>query len=99
MLSFFFAYLNSLYVLMDNRLHSISFPLISSGILGGSLSTPVAASAKQCCRAYTKFVAGYPDYDVDVNLCAFSTTKMQEVQKVFDNMIKIKGSADRKSVV
>ena len=33
----FDAYYNSLYVLMDNGLHSISFPLISSGIFGGSL--------------------------------------------------------------
>ena len=52
----FDAYYNSLYVLMDNGLHSISFPLISSGIFGGSLDNPAAESAKQCCRAYKKFV-------------------------------------------
>ena len=44
----FDAYYNSLMVLMNNNLHSISFPLISSGIFGGSLSNPVAESTKQC---------------------------------------------------
>lgn len=83
----FDAYYNSLYVLMDNGLHSISFPLISSGIFGGSLENPVAESTKQCCRAYKKFVADYPNYDVDVKLCAFSAKEMQEAQKVFDSMI------------
>ena len=78
----FDAYYNSLYVLMDNRLHSVSFPLISSGIFGGSLENPVAESTKQCCRAYKKFVADYPDYDVDVKLCAFSAKEMQEAQKL-----------------
>lgn len=47
----FDTYYNSLYVLMGNGLHSISFPLISSGIFGGSLENPVAESTKQCCRA------------------------------------------------
>ena len=82
----FDAYYNSLYVLMNNGLHSISFPLISSGIFGGSLDNPVAESTKQCCRAYKKFVADYPNYDVDVKLCAFSAKEMQEAQKVFDGM-------------
>lgn len=83
----FDAYYNSLYVLMDNGLHSISFPLISSGIFGGSLDNPVAESTKQCCRAYKKFIADYPNYEVDVKLCAFSAKEMQEAQKVFDSMI------------
>ena len=83
----FDAYYNSLYVLMDNGLHSISFPLISSGIFGGSLDNPAAESAKQCFRAYRKFVSDYPNYDVDVKLCAFSVKEMQEAQKIFDSMI------------
>lgn len=82
----FDAYYNSLSVLMDNGLHSISFPLISSGIFGGALDNPVAESTKQCCRAYKKFVAAYPDYQVDVKLCAFSANEMKEAQKVFDGM-------------
>ena len=58
----FDAYYNSLRVLMENDLHSISFPLISSGIFGGSLSNPAAESTKQCCRAYKKFIEDNPDY-------------------------------------
>lgn len=83
----FDAYYNSLYVLMENGLHSISFPLISSSIFGGNLVNPVAESTKQCCRAYSKFIADYPDYEVDVKLCAFSKKEMQDAQTVFANMI------------
>lgn len=84
----FDAYYNSLKVLMDNDLHSISFPLISSGIFGGSLSDPAGESTKQCCRAYLKFLADYPHYDVEVKLCAFSTKEMQAAQVVFNGMTK-----------
>ena len=74
-------------MLMDNGLHSISFPLISSGIFGGSLDNPVAESTKQCCRAYKKFTSDYPDYDVEVKLCAFSQKEVHEAGKVFVSMI------------
>lgn len=84
----FEAYYNSLKVLMDNGLYSISFPLISSGIFGGSLSNPVAESTKQCCRAYNKFIADYPDYNIDVKLCVYLPEKMQDAKIVFDSMIK-----------
>ena len=47
-LELFNSYYNSLVLLKDNGLHSISFPLISSGIFGGNLSNPAAESAKQC---------------------------------------------------
>ena len=78
----FDAYYNSLKVLMDNGLHSISFPLISAGIFGGSQADPAGESAKQCCRAYLKFLADYPDYPVDVMLCAFSQQEMKAAQAV-----------------
>ena len=80
----FDAYYNSLVVLMENDLHSISFPLISSGIFGGGLSDPVGESTKQCCRAYQKFVSDYPDHIVDVKLCAYTAQSMQQAQVVFD---------------
>lgn len=83
----FDAYYNSLYVLMDNGLHSISFPLISSGIFGGALSNPAAESTKQCCRAYLKFISDYPNYMIDVKLCAFSASEMQAAIPVFNSMI------------
>lgn len=76
------AYYNSLVVLMENDLHSISFPLISSGIFGGNLDNPVAESTKQCYRAYKKFIEDYPSYDIDVKLCAFTDESMREALKV-----------------
>ena len=79
----FNAYYNSLVVMMDNRYHSISFPLISAGIFGGSLSNPVAESTKQCCRAYKKFVRDYPNYDIDLRLCAYSAREIVEARKEF----------------
>lgn len=76
-LELFNAYYNSLIVLMNNNLHSISFPLISSSIFGGNLPNPVGESSKQCGRAYKKFIQDYPDYDVNVMLCAFKSSEYQ----------------------
>ena len=81
----FDAYYNSLKVMMDNGYHSISFPLISSGIFGGSLADPVAESTKQCLRAYKSFTFDYPDYDIDVKLCAFGQQEMIKAQSEWDN--------------
>lgn len=80
----FDAYYNSLKVMMDNGYHSISFPLISSGIFGGSLANPVAESTKQCLRAYKSFTANYPDYDIEVKLCAFGNNEMIKAQNEWD---------------
>lgn len=80
----FEAYYNSLKVMMDNGYHSISFPLISSGIFGGALENPGAESTKQCCRAYNKFIEDYPEYDIEVLLCAFSADQMKKAQIAFD---------------
>lgn len=77
----FDAYYNSLKVMMDNGYHSISFPLISSGIFGGSLANPVAESTKQCIRAYKQFVSDYPDYDIDVKLCAYGQNEFVKAQQ------------------
>ena len=79
----FNAYYNSLKVLMENGYHSISFPLISSGIFGGTLENPVAESTRQCLRAYKKFTEDYPEYDVDVKLCAYTASEMQKAQQEF----------------
>ena len=65
------AYYNSLLLLKENELHSIAFPLISSGINGGLLENPVLESTKQCIDAYNDFI-NKNDYDIDVTLCAFS---------------------------
>lgn len=83
----FDAYYNSLMILMENNMHSISFPLISSGIFGGTLADPVGESTKQACRAYKKFIADYPDYDVEVKLCAFGAHEMVAATTVFDKSL------------
>ena len=79
-LELFNAYYNSLVLLKDNNLRSISFPLISSGVFAGKLPNPAGESAKQCGRAYKKFVQDYPDYEVDVMLCAFFQKEFQNAQ-------------------
>ena len=79
----FKAYYNSLVVLMNNELHSISFPLISAGIFGGSLNNPPAESTKQCLKAYNKFIKEYKEYNIEVLLCAYSEKEMIEAEKVF----------------
>ncbi|MCR5615043.1 MAG: macro domain-containing protein [Saccharofermentans sp.] len=76
----FDAYYNSLVVLKDNGYHSISFPLISSGIFGGALTNTVAESTRQCVRAYRKFCSDFPDYNVDVILCAFKNIEFMAAQ-------------------
>ena len=79
----FDAYYNSMLVLMNNNLHSISFPLISSGIFGYGLDNPVLESTKQCVRAYKKFVKDFPNYYIKVKLCAFSSSEMLDAQNIF----------------
>ena len=80
----FDAYYNSMKVLMENGYHSISFPLISSGIFGGALEDPAAESTGQCIKAYKQFVTDNPDYDINVKLCAFTTSEKQSAEKVFN---------------
>ena len=78
------AYYNSMVVLKDNGYHSISFPLISSGIFGGNLPDAPGESARQCLRAYDKFVKDYPDYDIDVKLCAYGQSEMASAMAAFE---------------
>ena len=80
------AYYNSLGVLRDNGYHSIAFPLISSGIFGGSLPDPAGESTKQCMRAYRKFTEDYPDYEIDVKLCAFTDSELKSALKMWESM-------------
>lgn len=77
------AYYNSLKILMENNLHSISFPLISSGIFGYGLNEPAKVSAKYCLEAYNDFINDYKDYDINVKLCAFSKEEYREAIEVF----------------
>ena len=75
----FLAYYNSLRVLKENNLHSISFPLISSGIFGGELSHPAVESVKQFLNAFEQFQLENQDYEVEAMICAFSKEQMKEI--------------------
>lgn len=88
------AYYNSLVVLMNNGYHSISFPLISSGIFGGNLSNPVAESTKQCCRAYKKFSEENPTYNLNVYLCAYSSSEYETAKEVFSSFFTDRAPSD-----
>ena len=76
----FYAYYNSLKVLKENNLHSIAFPLISSGIYGGNLETPVTNSFNMFVKAYNKFVEDNSDYEINVKLCAFTDNEYEEIR-------------------
>ena len=78
------AYYNSLLVLKDNNLHSISFPLISSGIFGGNLDNPVIVSTQSCLKAYFKFMNEYKDYKVNILLCAYSSKEYEDALEIFN---------------
>ncbi len=78
------AYYNSLTVLMENGLHSISFPLISAGIYSGNLERPAFISAQSCLRAYNDFKKMHPDYEIDLSLCAFSAGEYSEACKCLE---------------
>ena len=77
------AYYNSLVVMMENGYHSISFPLISSGIFGGNLRDPVKVSAIRCSKAARYFAAKNPNYDVEIRLCAFTDSEYNSAKEFF----------------
>lgn len=75
------AYYNSLRVLRENKLHSISFPLISASIFGGKLPNAPATSADSCVKAYMRFTETFPDYNIDVTLCAFTDKEVRQIEE------------------
>ena len=78
----YLAYYNSLKLVKENNMHSISFPLISSGIFGYGLDNPVKTSVEQCIKAYNDFIKNN-DYDISVSLCCFSDNEYEEAKKLF----------------
>lgn len=89
----FNAYFNSLEVLKENGLHSVAFPLISSGIFGGRLENPVKESVSQCIKAYRKFVEENEEYEIDVVVCAFTVEEMEKCEKfgklIYNSKMKV----------
>lgn len=79
----FGAYYRSMEVLRENGYHSISFPLISSGIFAGNLADPAGESADRCLEAYKKFTKEYPDHLLEVLLCAYGAREYERAKEVF----------------
>ena len=48
------------------------------------MENSAAESTKQCVRAYNKFVQDYPEYEIDVKLCAFGQSEFLEAKAVFE---------------
>ena len=92
----FDAYYNSLCILKENNLHSISFPLISAGIFGYGLENPPLESAKRCTQAYQYFTKENPNYNIDVILCAYSDNEMIEATKEFNLYNFVNSEKNRK---
>ena len=78
----FDTYYSALNLLKENNLHSISFPLISSGIFGGNLENPAKTSAEQCIKAYNKFIESNRDYEIEVLLCAYTENEMKQIENL-----------------
>lgn len=85
-LELFNAYYNSLLLPKNYNLHSISFPLISSGIFRGNLSNPAGESAKQCGYAYKKFIQEFPNHEVDLILSAFGSAEFQNAKDELESL-------------
>ena len=72
------SYCNSLNLAKNNNLHSISFPLISSGTYAGTLKNPSLKSAEKCIEAYNDFKN--KDYEINVLLCAYTSKAYDEIK-------------------
>lgn len=77
------AYYNSLLLLKKYNLHSVSFPLISSGIFGSSLDNPIYESTKWAIKAYKDFTKNNIDYDINMLLCTYKTSEYKDALKVY----------------
>lgn len=76
------AYYNSLIALKDNNYHSIAFPLISTGTFKGNLKNAVELSSNECIKAYNKFIKEYPNYKIEVILCAYTKEEYEKARNV-----------------
>ena len=78
--SLYLAYYNSLLLIKDNNLRSVSFPLISAGIYGGGIDNIDVLSCKELIKAYENFNKTF-NYDITVYLCAYSEKEYNDIKK------------------
>lgn len=69
------AYYNSLTLLKDNALHSITFPVISAGIYGYPKEEAWKVAIKSC----RDFIAENKDYEVDIVFAVYGSSFMLEL--------------------
>ncbi|MCF0117246.1 MAG: macro domain-containing protein [Bacilli bacterium] len=81
------AYYNALIKAMENDFSSVSFPLISSSIYAGTLKNAPGESAKQCFKAYERFLSDYPDYDIKVILCAYKNQEYESARIIYEEYL------------
>ena len=76
------AYYNSLNLAKENRIHSIGFPLISSGIF----RYPKEAAWERGLSACLDFIAKNADYDIDIYFAVLDNVALQLGQSVMERL-------------
>lgn len=71
------AYKSSLELAKENDLHSIGFPLISAGIYG----YPLEGAWERAISACRDFIAGNPDYEIEITFCVLDDRIMELGEK------------------
>ena len=75
------CYINSLDLAMEKNLHSIAFPVISTGVYGYPVRDATVVSA----NAVKSWLMEHPDYDMDVTFCCFS----EKAKALYDRMCPV----------
>lgn len=70
------CYRNSLNLAMENNLHTIAFPSISTGVYG----YPVGEAAFSACDEMYKWFEEHPDYDIHVTMVCFDQETFERYQ-------------------
>ena len=71
------AYKSALELAKENDLHSIGFPLISAGIYG----YPLEGAWERAISACRDFIAGNPDYEIEITFCVLDDRIMELGEK------------------
>ena len=71
------CYKNSLKIAMENGLHSIAFPSISTGVFG----YPVEEATMVAVNAVKEFIKENRDYDFEIIFCVFNDSAERAYQK------------------
>ena len=76
------AYKQSLIVAKDNDIHSIGFPLLSSGIFG----YPKDKAWRKALQACQDFIDNNPDYDINIIFCVLDDETKQMGEEMMDKL-------------